>query len=62
MDSGGGGDLSLSVDSPVNIEGLQGLDGSGQEEEVLDKRGINEISGFSTVYKGGGDDGSRSIL
>ena len=62
MDSGGGSDLSLSVDSPVNIEGLQGLDGSGQEEEALDERGIDEISGCSTVYKGSGDNGSHSVL
>ena len=29
MHFGGGGDPSLFVDSLVNIEGLQGLDGSG---------------------------------
>ena len=62
MDSSGGGDPSLSVDSPIKIEGLQGLDGSRWEEEALDKRGIDEISGCSTVYKGGGDDSSRSVL
>ena len=62
MDFSGGGDPSLSVDSPVNIEGLQGWDGSGWEEEMLDERGIDEISGCSTVYKGGGGDGSRSVL
>ena len=35
MDSSGGSDPSLSVDSPVNIEGLQELDRSGWEEEVM---------------------------
>ena len=62
MDSSGGSDPSLSVDSPINIEGLQGLDRSGWEEEALDERGINEISGCSAVYKGGGGNGSRSVL
>ena len=62
MDFGGGGDPSLFVDSPINIEGLQGLDGSGWEEEALYERGIDEVSGCSTVYKGSGDDGSHSVL
>ena len=62
MDSSGSSDPSLSVDSPINIEGLQGLDRSGWEEEALDERGINEVSSSSAVYKGSGDDGSRSVL
>ena len=62
MDFSSGSDSSLLVDSPINIEGLQGLDRSGWEEEVLDERGIDEISGCSAVYKGGGCDGSHSVL
>ena len=62
MDLSSSGDSSLLVDSPINIEGLKGLDGSRQEEEVLDKRGIDEVSSCSTIYKGGGGDGSHSVL
>ena len=49
MDSGGSGDPSLFVDSPVNIEGLQGLDGSGWEEEMLNKDRVDEISSCSAI-------------
>ena len=62
MDSGGSGDPSLFVDSPVNIEGLQGLDGSGWEEETLNKDRVDEISSCSAIYEGGNGDGSRSVL
>ena len=62
MDFSGGSDMSLLVDSPINIEGLQGWDGSRREEEALDKRGIDEVSGCSTVYKGGGGNSSHSVL
>ena len=62
MDLCGSSDSSLFVGGPVNIEGLQWLDGLGQEKEMADERGIDEVSSCPTIYEGGSGDGSRSIL
>ena len=62
MDFGGGCDLSLFVGGPVNIKGLEELDWSRWEEEMLDKRGVNEVSSSPAIYEGCSDDGSCSVL
>ena len=62
MDLSRSGDLSLFVSGAVDIEGLKRWDWLRWEEEALDKGRINEISCSPTVYEGGGDNGSHSVL
>ena len=62
MDLSRSSDLSLFVGGTVDIEGLERWNRSGWEEKALDEGGVDEISCSSTVYKGSGGNGSRSIL
>ena len=62
MDSSCSGDLSLFVGGTVDIESLERWDQSGWKEETLDEGGVDEISCSSAVYKGGGGNGSCSVL
>ena len=62
MDSSSSRNLSLFVGGTVDVEGLEGWNWLGWKEEMLDERGVDEISCGPTVYKGSGSNGSRSVL
>ena len=61
MDFSGSSDSSLFIWSAVDVEGLERQYRLGWEEKVTNKGGVNEISGGSTVHKGGCYNGSCSI-
>ena len=61
MHSGSGGDASLLVDGPINVESLKGRDGSRGEEESFYKGWVDEVSSCPTVYEGSSCDSSCSV-